>query len=1395
MLDFVTISITRKKDHLEVKPRFHMVRTKDLMRRGGDFYAIWNEQTNLWSTSEQDVIDQVDAMIDDYIKERAGKYPGEELVPMYMKDADSGSIDRFHKYVQQQLRDTYHPLDEKLIFSNQTAKKTDYVSKKLPYPLEEGDISAYDELMDVLYFKEERDKLEWAIGCIISGDSKKVQKFEVLYGDKGTGKSTVLNIIQDLFQLDEDNRFWAPFDAKNLGLSNSAFALESFKDNPLVSIQHDGDLSKIEDNTRLNSVVSHEMMEVNAKYTRLYKARFISFLFLGTNTPVKITDAKSGLLRRLIDVHPSGNKVPKKKYLELTGQVHFELGAIAHHCLKRYKEMGESYYDDYIPKEMMAETNDFYGFIDHNFERLSSEDRITLSEAWSLYKEYCEFAGCKQMPYRIVRIELRNYFKIFEERTTIDGKPARNVYSGFLSSKFSKKEPEAPAKAVATSWLTLVPHPDGGSVFDETFKDALAQYANGKDHPCRAWDSVETRLSEIDPHKTHFARIPKEERLFSIDFDKKGIDGTKDLKESIKAAESWPKTYAEVSKSGGGLHLYYIYDGDDIDEISTMYDDNIEIKRVANGAAIRRKLTLCNDIPIRHISYGLPKKGLKAVINWEGYKDEQHLANTIRKNIKDNLAKKVHSDTASSIDFIKKILDDAYSTGMYYDVSDLQPAVLKFAFKSTNQREGCIEDVAKMHFKSEEVRPPEIKDSDDVNEDDIVFFDCEIYRPDEETDNEGLFLICFKRNNLPREAAVAMINPSPGEVEELFSMPLAGYNCKGYDNAMLWGRANRHLSNLGLYNLSQDIIVNHQKPYQESRNVSYIDIYEMCTEKMSLKKWEYALEDDNVIHDEMSIPWDQPAPKDIWPRIVEYCINDVVATEAVCHARHGDFVARKIQVELAKILHGDRVRVCVNDSTNDLSKRIIFGGNHNPQGEFNYRDLSKPVGWERYEEYLDKFGPDYRFRVFDADGLPLYRDYVPGEVLPDGYSILPFFPGYTFEKGISTYLHETIGEGGRGYSVKGYYEDVWDGDIISQHPHSMIAEVLFGPRYTKLFAEIVEARVAIKHKDFKRAGELLQGALKPYLNESDAKDLSQALKIVINSIYGLTKAGFKNEFRDPRNVDNIVAKRGALFMTLLKREVEKRGYMVCHIKTDSIKIPHADEKIKQFVVEFGREFGYEFETEAIFSKFCLFNDVAYVGWDTVSGSWSTKADQWKEKKQPYVFKTIFSHAPYVFKDFCEVMSVSKGALYLDLNEDLGEEVDDKLEKERKKLERLKEKGARADLIDAQEELVKSLSEEAPTHHNYTFVGRVGQFTPVLPGAGGGKLYRYEDGKYSAVSGSKGYRWLESAHVKKYGKEDQIDKRYYMKKVDKARDDISDMTDYDAFVGNVDPEFMNKPIED
>ena len=1337
----------------EVTPNFRTYpKSKDLMIRGGDFYAIWIEEEHIWSTNEEDALMLIDQELDKYAKEKYGD--ASNVTVLYLQNSTNGMIDRWHKFCQKQLRDNFHNLNETLIFSNTEVKKEDYASKSLNYPLEEGDISAWDTLVSTLYLPEEREKIEWCIGSIVSGDSKDLQKFAVLYGSAGTGKSTILNVIQKLF-----DGYFCVFDAKSIGSSNNQFSLEPFKSNPLVGIQHDGDLSRIEDNTKLNSLVSHEAMPVNEKNKSIYTNSFKCFLFIGTNKPVKITDSKSGLLRRLIDISPSGDRLKTREYNRIMKEINFELGAIAWHCKELYLSDTHKY-DDYRPLSMMDATNDFYNFIIDSYRIFDEEDGVTLSRAWEMYKEYCEDSNI-QYPFskRVFKQELKNYFNDFKDRHTMDdGTRVRNYYAGFDRTKFESKIGSDPKDT--TEDIPLIEFKGIESIFDSKCKNYEAQYANDSGTPEHRWSNCDTKLKDLDTHRLHYVRVP--ENHIVIDFDIPGEDGEKNFDLNLIEASKWPKTYAELSKSGQGIHLHYIYKGDP-SKLSRVYKDHIEIKVFTGNSSLRRKLTKCNDSPITTISSGLPLKGEKKVINFKNVMNE----NYIRAIIKKNLNKEIHPGTKPSVDFIFKILEDAYESGTPYDVTDMLNSVVAFAAGSTHHAQYCIGLVNKMHFKSEEYSPS-VKAKNET----LVFYDVEVF--------PNLFLINWKEAG-EGKTVVRMINPTPSEAEELMQFNLIGFNCRRYDNHILYARMIGY-SNEQLFDLSQRIVDSSKggpSPFfGEAYNISYTDVYDFCSKKQSLKKWEIEL---GIHHKELGLPWDQPVPEEKWSLVAEYCDNDVIATEAVFNARQADFNARKMQVKLVEAIHG--IKMTVNDTTNTLSTKLIFGNNKFPQGEFNWRDLAIPVGSDAYDIYKERFGADYRFRVFDNNGLPLYRDYIPGEQLPEGYSILPFFKGYKVEfnksKRQSTYLNEEIGEGGRVYAEPGIYGDVWDGDVSSMHPHSIIFEVLFGPKFTKRFEDIVKARVAIKHKDFKAIEDMLDGSLVPFVEDPNIniKDLAQALKIVINSIYGLTSAAFNNPFRDPNNIDNIVAKRGALFMTLLKQEVKKRGFKVCHIKTDSIKIPDATPEICDFVVKFGKEFGYSFETEAIFNKYCLVNDAVYVAkhkGDEEDGKWTATGTQFQV---PYVFKTLFSKEPITFDDFCETKQVSKGNICIDMNELLP----DILVYEAELLKR--RKGAKRLNPELEKFSDEDLEKKIQDGHNYIFVGRVGRFCPIKPGCNGGILYREHDGKYDAVTGTKGYRWLEAETVKEMRKEDCIDETYYRNLVDSALDTIRQYGDAEWFISD------------
>lgn len=1243
-MDFLKVTVQKKKSGgVSVTPDFKVMRSHDLMIRGGGFYAVWDQEANLWSTDEYRVAQLIDQEL--FLKKQeVEKKTKSKVTVNTMANFSSNAWTRFKVYMSK-LGDNYRDLDKHLSFRNDVITRDSLVSKQLDYALEEGPHPSYDKLMETLYNPEELHKIEWAIGSVIAGDSICIQKFLVLYGESGSGKSTVLNIIQALFQ-----GYYTAFDAKAL-VGNSSFAFESLRSNPLVAIQHDVDLSEVHDNAKLNAIVSHEEIVMNIKNKSTFPMRINAILFLASNKAVKITDAKSGIVRRLIDVKPSGRRVPEIQYAILVKRIQHELGAIAYHCLQVYKKAGKDYYSIYKPVQMMFETDITFNFIASYAELLESEPYSLLTKMYSLYKEYCTDSNIKGvMPKYKFREELKVYFKEFHSTYKDGGKRLTDVFVGFLKHRLSPTiEYNELNPTDLDDFLTL--NPAGSkSILKTICKDCRAAYANESGIVNIDVTKSELTLEDIDEKKTHFVVLPPDHIV--IDIDLKDEEGKKDLARAIESAKDFPQTYVEVSNSGQALHLHYIYTGD-IKRLKGLFSKGVEIKKSSGHAAIRRRLSLCNNHPITKLTGPLPTKERK-LAEAKAIQSEKGL----RELIDRNLNKEIHAGTYPSVMFIQTILDEAYKSGLRYDVSDMQQRILNFAMCSTNHPRESMKCVGKMKWKSdhEEIEHSKIETTDDTRP--IVYFDMEVY-PN---------FNCVVYQSELSDEPVAIANPTKEDAEWLFTQKLVGFNNKGYDNHILYGIWLGHGPEK-IFQISDDIINNGKRwYYREAVGKSYFDIYEMLTDKKGLKQLQI---EHGLSHVELDIPWNEPVnPKQI-PIILDYCKNDVTTLKQVHKIYDTDYKA----LQLLSALSG----LPMNASVMEHDARIIFGDDPNPKSKFVYTDLTQ------------------------------------------------MFPGYIFDGKESTYRGFEVGEGGFVYAEPGIYiGKIRVLDVESMHPNSIINLNLFGDEYTERFARLVQIRLAIKHKEYALARELL-GEQQHLLTEENAKHMAFALKIkAINTVYGLTKAK-GGPFRDPRNVDNIVAKRGALFIIDLLLALQERGARVLHVKTDSVKLLDPSDEDVAFVHEFGSRYGYKFSEEEPYDRFALFNKAVYIARKFGTDHWEAVGAQYQH---PYIYKTMFEPGkPIGYEDLGEIKSVTGGsAIYLKKDE------------------------------------------------SYIFQGRTGSFLPVT--SEGGDLYRLKDGKYYHLAGTTGYKWFPTNMVKELNI--PVDMKYYENLLDEALKPFQEMDNFKLF---------------
>lgn len=1177
-MDFLDVSVkkftsnNRTLDY-EVSPDFIFGDAKDLVVKGSKFYAYWNG--SFWDTKQKNLFYDIDSLLWRRARELEDGRPGLRIDVKEIRKASAGKFRLFADFCKA-CEASDISFNQKVLFADHKMQRRDYATTQLTYSPQEGEAVAFKELIGTLYLPKELDKILWFMGALFTNKMYKIEKFMYLYGSKGSGKGTVLKIFRMLF---ED--YCGTIDLKLL-TSADQFATGQIQEVPLL-IDEDTDISHIYNDTPLLKLTSHETISVNKKFKEPYDVKFIGLLITASNQRYKVRNVDSGITRRAIVVNPSGQKVSHTRYNQLMSQIKYELPYIAHMAISRFEELGFDYYDDYFDVDMAEQTDHIFDFIRSN--AIHMQNGITLKQISELYREYLEDMGWKTDGYKAtIKREALRYFDTMLKDSHVDGTRVNNYFKGFRWNIAFPEGVVGTTKAddtvVPDNWLEFDHH---NEVFNKLAADYPAQAALRNGNPSEKWDNVVTKLSDIQTNKLHWVKVPLNHVI--LDFDLKDENGKKNLELNKEAASKFPPTYAEVSKSGQGIHLHYIYDGN-VNELDNLVEKNIEIKVYRGKSSLRRIDKASNNLQLSHISSGLPLKEKKDREMYDQIKEITYTEKTLRNFVKRQLGmiegkEPSHPNTKPTIDFIAHEIQKAADMGLEYDITDLRHAVFMRAIRSTNNKDYCLAVFQQIPWST--MRDDEGKTEAKLTnftkiypKEELVFFDIEVY--------PNLFVVVWKKYH--EDEFTRWINPTPDQIEYLMTFPLVGFNNRRYDNHILYARL-LGSNNMELFTQSHRIINEKNAKsgmYAAAYELSYTDIYEYSQKKQSLKRWEVDL---GIKHVEMEIPWDKPVPDELIDTVVEYCVNDVDATEKLFDAIYADYVAREI---LATIAKGS-----MNATNNQLTAKFIFGDDPRPQDKFNYVKLAS------------------------------------------------IFPGYEYSFGKSTYRGFETGEGGFVYAEPGVYSDVALLDVESMHPNSLVNMNYFGP-YTQRYADLLKVRVLLKHNKIDEVKQMFDGVLAPFLDNPEyLKPLVTALKIVINSVYGMTSAKFDNKFKHPDNVDNIVAKRGALFMVDLKFAIEEQGYTVCHIKTDSVKVPNADEKIIQFVHDFGKQekYNYKFEHEHTYKRMALINNAVYIA-QLEDDSWSPVG---AEYANTYLLKRVWTKEELVDRDFF-ITKQSKGHIYL-----------------------------------------------------------------------------------------------------------------------------------------------------
>lgn len=1267
--DFIKISEHMTSTGMNIIAEYSHL-SKDAVSRGGQLYGYWDGER--WNSLLEGDTKLRMTINDKLYKYMEDKYKGQPGVRFTSPLLNSGSRD-YRDFIKSYSGNPNIEFDTTIFYKSDTPARDMYSTYQLPYDPQDIPTPTFDKMMDKWYEKDSQERILWLLGASLSNNMKNLEKFLFIYGKGGAGKGSLIKVIEQVY-----GKYIHKIDVAKLA-SKDSFATSQVRNVP-VFVDDDADLSRVENQPTFLKMTAHEKVEINKKNKEQYYAKFEGLLIIASNKPFDMGKAAdANLERRVVTAYTTGETFPPEEYFKLMEKVKTEVPGIAYKAIQTYNTLGINYIKMLRPDaRMRVMSDDTYDFLRQNVASGVITDPITYKKLGDIYKDYLEDMGWSTTGYKKrIKQEALNYFKNFDEQTKTGG--PKNVFSDLdLERLFPERYDSKGEKHVISQEDEENPFGSTFNFFAEN-KSQPAQYSvekeSGQYGPERKWDNNFLKAADIDQSKEHWLVLP--DKVIRLDFD------ADTMQENARLLSEYPATYAEISRSGKGIHAYYIYDGDVFELETRIKGKPIEVKLSykPNGGdrPARRKFTYSNGYKeFAHLVPGqLPQKEKAMLKDSEEY---IYTERSLRNQIEAALNKEHHGATAPEVSFIKKVLDDAAKQGLVFDLSDMKNDVAFFASSSSHQAQKSLQLVSEMVFST----VPEV-DYDTIlakrknfylaNPEDIIFYDLEVF--------QNMWMISYKTKG--KDDLTTVYNPSVELIQDIFTHPTVGFNNLNYDNQIVY-YALQGASVRDLFQISQDIIVNktHKHNYAADQ-LSYADIYDFASagHKKSLKKWEIEL---GLKHDELEHDFNEPLPENAWERAGEYNRNDVIASEKVFDHLRGDYIARVILAQINDMP--------VMTTTNNLTKNMLFGED----------------GQGKYDKVNNK-------RYFESARHLNWHD------------LSEDFPGYTFDKYApqaekSHYKGFAVGEGGFVYANPGVYTDTVEIDMDHMHPSSMIALNYYGP-YDPIFREMVWIQDILKvapedmtEEDRDRINNAFGGVLKPFLEDPTIshKDLRVAFKTANNSTYGLTSASFDNAFKDPRNVDNIVAKRGALFMIDLLTAVQEKGWTVVHIKTDSIKIANAtDEKIK-FVQDFAEGYGYHGKIEAIYDRMALVNNAVLIAHykDGDELAWHAIGKQFAE---PYVYKTLFTGEDLELSDYWQTKQ-TKNPMYL-VERDANGAVD-----------------------------------EATIQH----IGKAGSFYASYSGR---ELVRKNDktGKYDAVVGTKGWKFTPS---EEFVTEKDIDMAYYDK---------------------------------